>query len=1312
MRVVLLVAGLLYFFHCNAQNPISPSGNIVASGTITNFSWSAVPGANSYVIEISRYNDFPVSATYSAIGIAGTTYSWNHSAASPNPPEVFYWRVKVSNGSWSGTMSYTYVTSINYYININQPSAPITVCAGEPVYFSGSSNYQGAYSWALPGATPSSLSSSSGYAVYDTPGVYNVTFKKSYHTVTETGYITVVPSPSDNIISATNNGVFCAGDQTELTTSHIHESGDTYQWLLNGVDISGQTSTALTVNTPGAYSLEITGAGCASVSNVITAQYFNPDPVQASPTYYCSGGAVELVSGSPVPNATYAWYQNGQLIQGETDSVLAVSSVGAFYVVGNMPGGGCSTVSDTIDVLENSVYPVSEIGGGDSLNLCEGTSASISVLSGQDYTYRWSLNGDILENEDSTSIEVTTGGVYVAEVNYRNCVVRDTLQVVDINNPVTTIIPQTNCDGMNQYIRVDAPGAVQFYWSTGEQTDSIYIMEEQPINVLAINEAGCSSEANYTPQSCYCISDTFRVGPNSLIPDLNTLNTILANPCTMTAPAVFQIESGHYDGVIEQEEATIPGNSETNTVTFESVTGNPDDVVIDYYVDSGVAPGTFHFEAQYMNLRGITFRRLNANYNYSYDWTLVEIGNNMLSSHEAIYNVDNIKVIGDSIAGIKLTHCHPTLTNSYIECNRGLQVRLIQCDSAKVFNNVLNAYTEESMLITNCNGVHIKGNRIYGKTGSYDNLTKGIQVRFSEGEILIERNLVQIARGSGIWCSRVYEGPTSSLTLSNNMVCVSTASSYDLPYNSYGMVVFNNQVPTRIYHNSITNTQKNLVSNYWQVALRVDFDDNYSSNIEIKNNILHGSNKLLYLSEYDPSYDIELDYNNWYQMGTEPYKVIINNIGYQSVNSLVQNTPYADHKTEYDPDFIQSTFNSNVNSDLHAQQTQLRDNADATVGVMQDFDGYARYLPDRGANEQQVADIEISTLEGLSPSTCDNQSTYDFSNDSILTVTLTNNGAGPFPAGFDLLVSCSVNSVVQITDTIALTSDWQQGETIDHTFSNSIYLLANGPNDVEVSIGHYDMQSANDIYNQLVGNFESPVADFSTTSLCQDAVAFDNLSTTTSGSLSYEWDFGDGQSSTLQDPIHGFASYGQQDVMLTALSSTGCTGITTQSIDVLETPDVSMDDFSNELCVTHNPIDLTGGSPSGGSYSGIGVSGSVFNPAASGSGTFWITYSLVSNNGCVGSDSTVVTVNTCASIDETDHRLRLYPNPTTSTITLQTETPLNQAWLTDLTGRRLMPLQPNGTQWQADLSQLPSGMYLIDVLTQEGRRGVKKVVKE
>ena len=74
--------------------------------------------------------------------------------------------------------------------------------------------------------------------------------------------------------------------------------------------------------------------------------------------------------------------------------------------------------------------------------------------------------------------------------------------------------------------------------------------------------------------------------------------------------------------------------------------------------------------------------------------------------------------------------------------------------------------------------------------------------------------------------------------------------------------------------------------------------------------------------------------------------------------------------------------------------------------------------------------------------------------------------------------------------------------------------------------------------------------------------------------------------------------------------------------------------------------------------------------------------------------------------------LSVFPNPTTSTITLQIETPPSQSWLTDIAGRKLMPLQPIGTQWQADLSALPHGMYLVEVFTEEGKRGVRKVVKE
>lgn len=73
--------------------------------------------------------------------------------------------------------------------------------------------------------------------------------------------------------------------------------------------------------------------------------------------------------------------------------------------------------------------------------------------------------------------------------------------------------------------------------------------------------------------------------------------------------------------------------------------------------------------------------------------------------------------------------------------------------------------------------------------------------------------------------------------------------------------------------------------------------------------------------------------------------------------------------------------------------------------------------------------------------------------------------------------------------------------------------------------------------------------------------------------------------------------------------------------------------------------------------------------------------------------------------------LILFPNPTTSTVSLQSKISLSQAWLTDLIGHRLMPLQLNGIQWQADLTTLPGGIYLVKAFTKDGAKAVSKVVK-
>jgi hypothetical protein len=55
------------------------------------------------------------------------------------------------------------------------------------------------------------------------------------------------------------------------------------------------------------------------------------------------------------------------------------------------------------------------------------------------------------------------------------------------------------------------------------------------------------------------------------------------------------------------------------------------------------------------------------------------------------------------------------------------------------------------------------------------------------------------------------------------------------------------------------------------------------------------------------------------------------------------------------------------------------------------------------------------------------------------------------------------------------------------------------------------------------------------------------------------------------------------------------------------------------ICINTPPIDLTDGMPSGGTYTGPGVSMNTFDPAVAGAGTHTITYAYTAGNGCSGS---------------------------------------------------------------------------------------------
>gem|GEM_PF-849094 len=87
----------------------------------------------------------------------------------------------------------------------------------------------------------------------------------------------------------------------------------------------------------------------------------------------------------------------------------------------------------------------------------------------------------------------------------------------------------------------------------------------------------------------------------------------------------------------------------------------------------------------------------------------------------------------------------------------------------------------------------------------------------------------------------------------------------------------------------------------------------------------------------------------------------------------------------------------------------------------------------------------------------------------------------------------------------------------------------------------------------------------------------------------------------------------------------GCTDSATKSITVNALPVVTLPAI-NPVCIASAPFVLTGGLPAGGTYSGNGITGSTFDPAAAGLGTHSVYYSYTDVNGCASSDTTTITV--------------------------------------------------------------------------------------
>lgn len=139
---------------------------------------------------------------------------------------------------------------------------------------------------------------------------------------------------------------------------------------------------------------------------------------------------------------------------------------------------------------------------------------------------------------------------------------------------------------------------------------------------------------------------------------------------------------------------------------------------------------------------------------------------------------------------------------------------------------------------------------------------------------------------------------------------------------------------------------------------------------------------------------------------------------------------------------------------------------------------------------------------------------------------------------------CNVDGTITLTAPAGFQYQWSTGDTTQavnlSSYNNGslVFLTVKSANgcDYEISVPVPD---------------HVPRSDFSYQLKCNNRVEFINTSNDPHGTIvSYEWNFGEGSSSSAENPLHEFSQMSTYPVTLTVVSSTGCRSRITQPVEV------------------------------------------------------------------------------------------------------------------------------------------------------------------
>ncbi len=1215
------------------------------------------------------------STTYNA-------YLWSNAATTATITALVTgnYAVTVTNGQGCTGVATIQVTVNGNVIPTVTPANPINVCAGATVTLTltNANNFQ-SHLW--------SNNSTANAITVTTNGTYSVTTWSGAgctHTVNRT--VTFYPLPTPTI---TANGplTFCTGGSVVLST----QAFSTYHWSQGNA-----TTQSITVTTAGTYRVTVTTAqGCTGTVQVIVTvnTIVLPTITPAGPTTICGGGSVTL---STQNYTGYNWLPNGQTTQTVT---LSPTVTTAYTLIVTNATGCTATATRIVNVSPAATATITPSG---PTSFCTG--GNVTLVANLSTSYHWSTNAT------TQSILVTTAGNYIVTITNAAGCTATASQLVTIGGNLTVTItpsgPTALCSGNS--VNLDAGPYTSFIWSNAATSQIINVNTAGTYTVTATQSVGCTGTA----------SVTITVNPNPT-------PTITANgPTAFCSGGSVLLDAGVYASYTWSNAATSETVSATANTTYTvTVTDNNGcHGLASQVVTVNTSPTPIIIPTGPTNFCAGGSVTLVSTVATSYSWSTGATSQTITVNTGGTYVVtvsDAIGCTGTTSQVVTVSAAlNPTITtNSPTSfCNGGNVVLHLSGFTSYAWSTTA---TTDSITVTTSGTYSVTVTSGSGCTGTTSQVVNVFNIPAP----------VLTATGPTIFCvggsvsidAGVYASYTWSSTETVQAITVTTSGLYSVTITdangctaSATQSVTVNANPT----NTITPSGNTTFCQGGSVTLDAGGSTSFAWSNAATSQSVSATTSGIYAVTVTDINGCTVTASQTVTVNTLPTPTISPN----GPTSFCPGGTVALDAGTY-PSYSWSTTET-------TQAINVNTSATITVSVT-DANGCV------GTASQAVVvfPAPTPTISASGPTTfCSGDSvtlvvglyvSYNWSTtgtDAAITVTT----SGTYSVTINDVNGCvgtasttvTVNptpnatitpsgpttfctgSSVSLSATASTSYAWSTGETTQA-------ITANATNTYIVTITNAN--GCTGTASQDVTENSIPVVSISSSSGSDTLCSGFSTDLDAGGYTSYVWSNA-GTNETIT--VNTAGTY-----TVTVHNLNGCTGTTSATITVNPLPTVSFTFAIDTICINHAVITLSGGSPSNGSYTGAGVTGTSFDPSIATVGNDTLRYFFTDlTTGCTNFAEHVIYVSSCTGVNDftNGHYVTVYPNPNGGnfTISYNVAAQLTAMRIVDMTGRVVYTQTLAGLTGKATVNaaSLSPGIYYYEVISNDNITAQGKMV--